>query len=979
MKEIISKIILLTMLLFTVNKGQDLTKYVDPFIGTGGHGHTYPGATVPFGMVQLSPDTRIGNWDACGGYHYSDSTIIGFSHQHLSGVGVLDYGDILFMPTVGEIQLTRGNENNTAKGFRSKFKHSTEIAEPGYYSVFLEDYKIKAELTATTRTGFHKYTFPQKAKNNLIIDLTHQLEPGEKIISTEFEVIDKNKIRGLRRSSGWAADQVVYFYAELSKSIIDYGIFEDSKKIDDQSLVKGKSIKAFLKFNNKDSMPLLIKVGISAVDYEGAKKNLFAENPNWDFEEIKNKAKEKWNKQLSKIIVKDNSCDKKTIFYTALYHSSIIPNIYFDVDRRYRGNDRQIHVCEDFDNYTIFSLWDTFRATHPLLALIDKERTKNFIKSMLAIYKESGFLPKWELAGNETGTMIGYHSVPVILDAYINGITDFDTELALEAMIKSATNDVKDLNFYNKIGFIPSDRDIESVSKTLEYSYDDWCIYQFAKLNGNKKVAKQFEKRAKSYMNLFDGETGFFRGKKFNGNWDAFDPFEISRNYTEANAWQYSMFVPHDINNLINLYGTKEQLILHLDKMFTAEKEFSGHDIPDVTGLIGQYAHGNEPSHHVAYIYNFLDQPWKTQERINQINKEMYSTNPDGLSGNEDCGQMSSWFNLSSMGFYPFCPGTNEYQIGTPFFEEVKINLENGKSIIIKAENLNDKNFYIQSMTVNGSDWTKSFIKNSDLTKGAEIKIVMGAQPNNKWGVNNISKPYSLTKNKTVSIPYLTNDVGYFSDEIEIEFKCRTKDAEIRYTLDGSEPNKNSELYTEKFKIDHSLTIKARAYKDNYEPSVVFSSVATKAEYLKPSYPKNVKHGVHYKYYEDLFSSVYDIEKSKTKKEGQLNYFTLDEAEIEDHYAFIYEGYLNIPEDGIYTFHCKSDDGSVLLIQDKEIVNNDGSHGAISTSGTIALRKGYHPYKLLYFEDYEGNSIEVFWESKNINKEKIPSSKLYIK
>ena len=699
---------------------------MDPFIGTGGHGHTYPGKTVPFGMVQLSPDTRVGNWDACGGYHYSDSTIIGFSHQHLSGVGVLDYGDILFMPTIGDIQLEPGDENNSSLGYRSNFSHSTEIAEPGYYSVILDDYKIKAELTATTRAGFHRYTFSEEENVNLIIDLTHQLEPGEKIKELEIEIIDKNIIHGLRRSAGWAEDQIVYFYAELSKPIIEYGISNNGVISNSIKSVTGDNVKSYLKFNNSDKKPLLIKVGISAVDYEGAKKNLNKEIPTWEFDKVRNNAKEIWNKQLNKIVIKDDSEEKKKIFYTALYHSNIIPNIYFDVDRRYRGNDRKIHKCEDFDNYTIFSLWDTFRATHPLFTLIEPERTSHLIKSMLVKYEQSGFLPKWELAGNETGTMIGYHSVSVITDAYVKGIRNFDSEKALEAMVNSAINSDNEMNLYTELGFIPSDRKIESVSKTLEYSYDDWCIYTFAKLLNNKNIMSEFKERAKYYINVFDGNSGFFRGKKSNGNWDSpFNPFEISRNYTEANAWQYSMFVPQDINGLINLHGDQNKFISHLNRMFTTESDMADHDIPDITGLIGQDAHGNEPSHHVAYLYNFVNQPWKTQQRIHQIINEMYTTKPDGLIGNEDCGQMSSWFNFSSMGFYPFCPGTEEYQIGTPQFDEVTINLENGKKININSKNLTNDNYYIQSMIVNSKEVTEPFIKHSDIVNGGNIEFVM--------------------------------------------------------------------------------------------------------------------------------------------------------------------------------------------------------------------------------------------------------------
>ncbi|MGD8778019.1 MAG: GH92 family glycosyl hydrolase [Ignavibacteria bacterium] len=975
MKNIIVKFTVYSFLLAANFLAQDLTKYVDPFIGTGGHGHTYPGVTVPFGMVQLSPDTRTGNWDACGGYHYTDNTIIGFSHQHLSGVGVLDYSDILFMPTVGEIKLNKGTEEDTKSGYRSKFDHTSETAGPGYYSVLLKDYDINVELTATTRAGFHKYTYPKNSDANLIIDLTHQLEPGERIKELELQIVNENTIRGMRRSAGWAEDQIVYFYAEFSKPIIDFGISENGSVAKNKKLVKGNDLKAFLRFTNNEK-PLLIKVGISAVDYEGAKNNLKTEIPNWDFEKVRKEAKEKWNKQLSKIIVKDKSDEKKKIFYTALYHSSIIPNIFYDVDRRYRGNDRKIHLSEEFDNYTIFSLWDTFRATHPLFVLIEPTKTENMIKSMLIKYKESGLLPKWELAGNETGTMIGYHSVSVIADAYAKGIRGFDTELALEAMIATAKNNSIEMNLYDELSYLPSDKRIESVSKTLEYAYDDWCIYGFAESIGNKAVAAEFKERALNYINLFDGSTGFFRAKRSNGNWDSpFDPFEISRNYTEANAWQYSMFVPHDVKGLINLHGNENNLINHLDKLFTAEGELSGHDIPDVTGLIGQYVHGNEPSHHVAYLYNLVGQPWKTQERINQINKEMYTIKPGGLIGNEDCGQMSSWFNFSSLGLYPFCPGTDEYQIGSPYFEEAEINLENGKKIIIKTENLSEKNIYVQSLTLNGKKINGPFINHNDIANGGSLVFEMSSKPNKNWGVDNQS--YSLTNNETTSIPYIKNDVGYFLNKISIDFACRTKEVKIYYTLDGSEPTKNSKLFNETFEIEKSVVIKARAYKDGFLPGPILKVNAVKAEFLKSIKTDKITPGIKFQYVEGKFSSAYDLKNTEVVKSGELGYFNLDRAEKEDYYGFIYTGYIEIPKDNIYTFYCKSDDGSILFINDKEIVNNDGSHSAIFASGSIALEKGIHPFTLLYFEDYEGNSIDVYWESSEIKKEKLPKSVLF--
>jgi predicted alpha-1,2-mannosidase len=969
---------------------QDLTKYVDPFIGTGGHGHTYPGATLPFGMVQVSPDTRTGNWDACGGYHYSDSTILGFSHSHLSGTGCLDYGDILFMPTNGEIQFEPGDENNTSTGYRSKFNHSSELAEPGYYSVMLSDDSIKVELTATMRAAFHKYTFLKSSTANLIIDLTHQLESKEVIKELEFHVVGDNKIEGLRRSQGWAVDQIVYFTAEFSKPILEYGIQHDGKIITNLKEVTGNNLKAYLKFELDDKEPLLVKAGFSAVDYDGARKNLAAEIPDWNFNKVRNDAKEVWDKQLSKIIVKDQSEEKKKIFYTALYHTSVVPNIYFDIDRRYRGNDRQIHTCTDFDNYTVFSLWDTFRSTNPLYVLLEPERAGNMIKSLLSKYDESGMLPKWELAGNETNCMIGYHAVPVITDAYVKGIRNFDTQKALKAMVNSAYNSDPEMKLYMQLGYVPADKKNESVSKTIEYAYDDWAIYIMAKALGDDKVSNEFLERAKYYMNLFDGSTGFFRGRTFSGCWawefdfdgnliPKFDPLQTSRNYTEGNAWQYSLFVPHDINGLINLFGNKEKFVNHIDKLFSTELPHSKIVGDDVSGLIGQYAHGNEPSHHIAYIYNFVGQPWKTQTRIHQIFKEMYTAESDGLIGNEDCGQMSSWFNFSSMGFYPFCPGTDEYQIGTPYFDEVSINLDNGKTFVVKAENLSERNYYIQSALLNGKELAVPFFKHSDITGGGELILKMGSKPNKNWGKIDAVKSYSLTRGKIVSAPYIKNNIGLIVSETKVELGCATDGAKIYYTLNDSTPDKNSALYRTPFVLKKNATLKIFACKAGYQPSEIIT-VKTEVEKAADISASSLVNGVEYKYYKGLFRSVYDMQKEKAKKAGTSKDFSLDPAEVKDLFGFVFDGYIYIPEEAVYSFYTKSDDGSILLIDNKEVVNNDGGHSASKAkSNIIALGKGYHPIAVLYFDKFEDNILEVGWSSKSISNQIIPEKNLFRK
>jgi predicted alpha-1,2-mannosidase len=975
-------IVLVTAIVFFCLElhAQDLTKYVNPFIGTGGHGHTYPGATLPFGMVQVSPDTRVGGWDASGGYYYDDKIILGFSHLHLSGTGCQDYGDILFSPTTGKINFNPGDENTS--GYRSKFNHSTEVAEPGYYSVMLEDYSIKAELTATTRVAFHRYTFPSGSDGNIVMDLTHQLATGEIIKGLEFKVVDKNKVEGMIRTQGWAKDVLIFFTAEFSEPIFEYGILKNGKLISDSNDVKGTDLKAYLKFKLSKSNQLLVKVGVSAVDNEGSSLNLKTEIPTWDFDAIRLAAKEAWNKELSKVIIKDDSDYKKRIFYTALYHTAVVPNIYFDVDRRYRGNDRQVHSCKDFDNYTVFSLWDTFRSTNPLYVLLDPARAGNMVKSLLAKYDESGMLPKWELAGNETDCMIGYHAIPVIVDAYEKGINDFDTAKALKAMVNSAYHSHPEMEDYKKLGYIPADKSSGSVSKTLEYSYDDWAIYTMAKSLGDNKIAGEFFHRAYNYMNLFDGSTNFFRGRNSNGSWIGdFNPFEYSNNYVEGNAWQYSIFVPHDINGLVQMFGGKERFISHLDKLFSAELPENTITVLDATGLIGQYAHGNEPSHHIAYVYNFMGEPWKTQQMIHRILKEMYTDKPDGLSGNEDCGQMSSWFNFSSIGFYPFCPGTNEYQIGSPYFNEVTINLSNGKTFTVKAKNISDKNFYIQNATLNGKKFSVPFIKHSDITSGGVLILEMGPLPNKNGGVAENNKPYSLTKEKIISPPIAKGDICYFTDKATVNVACNTENAKIYYTMDGSTPTEKSLLYKKPFEINGDTRLALRGFKKGYIPSCITIYDAAKINLVKASdvMESSLVNGVNYSYFESNISSVNQMSSLTPKKKGTLTGFSTEAAEQKEYFAFSYEGYIYVPADGIYSFYLRSDDGSALFIDNEEAVNNDGLHSFNKRicGDYIGLAKGYHPFKLLYFNKTQDGALEVSWSKMSSAREIILPKTLF--
>ena len=727
----------------------DNLKYVNPFIGTGGHGHTFPGATTPNGMVQLSPDTRTLGWDACAGYHYSDSSILGFSHTHLSGTGIGDLGDILFMPCTGEAKIVPGPADDPDAGYRSRFSHDNEHAEPGYYRVRLTDYDINAELTATARAGFHRYTFPADAQASLVIDLAHTIHGHQNPI-TELRVINDTEIEGYKRSRGWAQNHHVYFHARFNRPFT-CTLFENGKARAGNWAVATGNTKAVLQFGDSAKNQVLAKVGISAVDYAGARKNVTTEILDWDFDRVRGQAKVAWTQQLDSIHVTGGSLNDKTIFYTALYHCAISPYLFTDVDGRYRGHDQRIHVAEDGPMYTVFSLWDTFRAFHPLLTIIDPERDNAFIRTLLTNYDQGGVLPKWELAANCTGTMIGYHAVSAIVDAYMKGIRDFDIDKAYKAVAQAAhyreggflypAAGVREkvnakAKYYNDtLGFVPCDLENESVSKALEYAYNDWCIAQMAKDLGHEADAAKYMERAGRYRTYYDAETGFMRGKNEDGSWKTpFNPkFSEHRRdeYTEGNAWQWTWFVPHDVKGLEALMGGTKPFLAKLDELFTTDSTIEGeHSSSDITGLIGQYAHGNEPSHHITHMYNYVGQPWKTQALVDEILTTLYFNNPNGLSGNEDCGQMSAWYILNAMGFYSFCPGDPTYSLGRPLFDEVKIKTGTGKIFTVRAQNNGPKNMYIQSARLNGTTMSRPFFTHDQLVQGGVLELKMGAKPN---------------------------------------------------------------------------------------------------------------------------------------------------------------------------------------------------------------------------------------------------------
>ncbi len=725
-----------------------VTEYVDPFIGTGAHGHTYPGATVPFGMVQLSPDNGRSGWDWVSGYHYSDSIIVGFSHTHLSGTGIGDLNDVLFMPVTRPIDIAQPYRQQEDRDYASRFSHDSEHAAPGYYSVFLEDPSVLVELTATTRVGLHRYTFPASSDAGIVLDLGYAVN-GDAPTETSVRVAGDTMLVGHRYSRGWAADQRIYFAAVLSKPFATFSLADDSVALPQSLEATGTAVKVLLGFDTDEEEQVLLKVGISYVDVDGAIRNLRAEVPGWDFDGVRREAHEAWEAALSSVRVQSSDEAAKRTFYTALYRTKLAPIRFDDVDGRYRGGDGVAHQTDGFANYSIFSLWDTFRAAHPLYTILEPDRVNDMVRSMLAFADEYGLLPVWSLVGNETNTMTGYHAIPVIADAYLKGFRDYDVAEAFEAMKRSALEDHRGLRYYRRYGYIPSELERESVTKTLEYAFDDWAIAETASAMGRGQDYRTFAERGFSYRRVFDPETKFMRGKDAHGRWvEPFDPLHASHSvnadYTEGNAWQHSWFVPHDVRGLIELMGGDDAFTAKLDSLFAADTVVTGEKVSDITGMIGQYAHGNEPSHHIAYLYAYAGAAWKTQDAVRRILTTQYNDTPTGLAGNEDCGQMSAWYVFSAMGFYPVNPVGGVYVLGSPLFEEVTLDLGEGRRFSVRADGVSERNRYVQSVRLNGEPYEKTYILHDDVVAGGTLVLEMGPEPNASWGVAAESRPPSL-------------------------------------------------------------------------------------------------------------------------------------------------------------------------------------------------------------------------------------------
>ncbi|MEI6143470.1 MAG: GH92 family glycosyl hydrolase [Mariniphaga sp.] len=720
-------------------KPTQLTRYVNPFIGTIFEGNVYPGATLPFGMVQLSPDnglTKVEKYEGyCSGYSYTKNMVKGFSHTHLSGTGRPDLGDISILPMVGL-------EPNVSD-IRSEISHQEESASPGYYRVMLKTFGIKAELTATQRCGFHRYTFPDNSKSMIRIDMAYGAG-DDATVDSEFKQIDATTFVGYRISkSSFTKDQRIYFAARISKPIAKMILYRDSLIVNGGKEAKGKDIKACLLFTTAKNEQVMVKVGLSTANVEGAMAGL-KETGEWDFNAVKKKAEGIWEKELEKINITSKDENFKTVFYTALYHSYLAPILIDDALGKYRGIDKQT-IRDGRNIYTIHSLWDTYRAANPLLTLTQEKRVPDIINSYLSFYRQYGLLPVWDLYFSETNTMKGYHAVPVVADAILKGFKGFDYREAYTAMKASANQNIRGTDWYRKLGYIPMDKDDGSVTSTLEYAFDDWCIAHVAKLLGEGSDYQTFMKRSESWKNMFDSSVTFVRPKDENGNWvNPFNPLNESigkiRAFAEGNAWQYTFYVPHDVYGLIGKFGSKELFSQKLDSLFTLSPP-KDQPIWQYDGYIGLVWHGNEPCHHIPYLYNYVGQPWKTAEKVRQI-CAFYLNKPRGLCGNDDCGQTSAWYIYSAIGFYPVNPANGEYVIGTPLADKSELTLLNGKHFIVKAESLSDKNIYIQKATLKGKPYTKTYIKHADIVNGGTLVIYMGPKPSPTWGTKDEDFPH---------------------------------------------------------------------------------------------------------------------------------------------------------------------------------------------------------------------------------------------
>ena len=890
---------------------------VHVFNGTGFHGHTYPGATTPFGLVQLSPDTRTYGWDGCSGYHYSDSAILGFSHTHLSGTGCADLGDFLFTPGVQEIKPLA-------------LDHKKESARPGYYKVVTPE--VTVELTASPRVGVHRYTFTGKGERRVLLDARHCIGNGNTAVEAWFKVEGEKEVSGKRLVNGWVEGREIYMDAEFSLPFIKA-----------EEVAPGKLLLCF----PADVKELTAWTGLSYTGTGEARTNRLAETGGKDFDAVLAIATEAWTASLGGITVEGGPVEQ---FYTCLYHTFVEPN---DISDSNSGGPF----------YSTLSLWDTFRSWNPLQTIMNPDLVNGMIGSMLQMYREWGELPIWPLGHGETGCMIGYHSIPVIADAWLHGIRGFDGEEALEAMVTSSNkNKGITSSLYNRYNYIPANLMRESVSQTLEMAYDDWCIARMAESLGKADIAAEYDARALRYQNVFDPATGFMRGREDTGNWvEPFDPIASTRDYTEAIPWQARFFVPQDVAGHTDLMGGKERMLAALDSLFTYEERSSSVKVSDITGLKGQYAHGNEPSHHMAWIYNWLGAPSRSQKVVRELLQEMYDITPEGVCGNEDCGQMSAWYVLSSLGIYPACPASGEYILAAPLFRKATLRVGSGNTLTITADH--PEWMYIAGVTLNGQPLERNYVTYEEIMAGGTLAFTLSPGPDHSRDA--FPAPYSLSTEAIVSTPSLPGGLSLFKGAVTIAMACRTEGAAIHYTLDGTEPTLASPLYTRPFQLDKSAPIRARAFKDGMKPSPEAFALATRAQFSPAAQVSGLKPGCRYTYHTGEFAWSADVKKSPVKGSGVMDAPSIENAPDQDHFGYIFTGYIDVPEEGIWSFSLTSDDGAVLEIDGQLVVNNDGSHSAITTMGRIPLRKGLHSYKLVYLEDYEGQALAWGWKAED--------------
>ncbi len=938
----------------------DPVSLVNPFIGTGEHGHTYPGASVPYGMVQPGPDTRTEGWDACSGYHYSDDAILGFSQTHLTGTGCADLTDFLVYPSAGEINVA----GDTLALEPYKFSHENETASPGYYSVTFSGSPIKTEITSTCRTAVYRFTFSGGEARRLAFDLKHSTGTPT-IRGIEWKQLSDKELEGMRVVYGFMeTGRYAHFNARFSEPATKVTAVNDSQFIVDF---------------DENVNEITLAMGFSVTSCENARLNSVTEVPQLDFDAVRNAAGAAWKQALSSVEIPKGDKNDLTVFYTALYHTKLAPTVNSDVNGEYRSHDGSVKaIPEGRTYYSTLSYWDIFRAWLPMNSLLDHNLLNDIASSSLLMYDATGELPIWPLGNGDTDCMIGYHCIPFLAEAYLDGYGTFDPGRALDAMVASSCRNHKYSDLYIKYGYIPADGSREGVSITLEYAYDDWCIARMAEKLGNKDVADAYYKRAQNYRNIFDGGTLFFRGRNSDGSRDRdFDPYKGNRNFTEAIPWHYRFFVPHDFNGLASLFGDGS-ITDAIDSLFTTGISVSDIGISDVTGLYGIYAHGNEPSHHNAYLYDYALQPWKTQKITRDLLEKMYSNSPEGIAGNEDCGQMSAWYVMTALGLYEACPGSGEYCLTTPLFKEADLRLANGKTLKITASD--PSKTYIKSVSLNGRAIDRNFITYDEIMGGGELSFELCTEPFTGRGTSAEAAPYSQSKEILLPEPYTNSNFALFIDEAAIDLGCRVKDAEIRYTIDGSEPTAESTLYTAPIRLTQTTTVKAASFKNGFGQSGTLILNATKAEYLKGTNAVGLVPGVDYTYREGVVKKCAEIEGLPVKKSGTMDVPSIESAEVEDHFAFTFSGFIDVPAKAVREFWTASDDGSVLFIDGRKVVDSDGSHSGATAFGSIALDKGMHSFQLLYFEDYEGQGLSWGWKDPESGEmQTMPAERLFRK